>query len=46
VTDIKADVMIANFKTPDLSSRVATPEIENESLKATVYKLVLEGREA
>lgn len=45
VTDIKADVMIAYFKTPDLNDRVATLETENESLRATVDKLVLAGLE-
>lgn len=45
VTDIKADVMIAYLKTPDLSDRVATLETENGSLRATVDKLVLERLE-
>ncbi len=39
--DIKGDVMIAVFKTSDLTERVITLEAENESLKATVDKLVL-----
>ena len=43
--DIKADVMIAVFKTPDLSERVSALETENETLKATVDKLVLAGLE-
>ena len=45
VTDIKVEVMIAYFKTPDLSDRVATLETENGSLRATVDKLVLAGLE-
>ncbi len=52
VTDIKADVMIAYFKTPDLNDRVAALEAENanikkdnESLKATVDTLVLSNLE-
>ncbi|MBE5990963.1 MAG: hypothetical protein E7247_01045 [Paenibacillaceae bacterium] len=52
VTDIKEDVMIAYFKTPDLNDRVAALEAENanikkdnESLKATVDTLVLSNLE-
>jgi hypothetical protein len=52
VTDIKADVMIAYFKTPDLNDRVAALEAENaeikkdnESLKTTVGTLVLSSLE-
>lgn len=52
VTDIKAEVMIAYFKTPDLNDRVAALEAENanikkdnESLKATVDTLVLSNLE-
>ena len=52
VTDVKADVMIAYFKTPDLNDRVAALEAENanikkdnESLKATVDTLVLSNLE-
>lgn len=45
VTDIKADVMIAVFKTPDLTERVAALEVENESLKATVGTLLLSSLE-
>lgn len=45
ITDIKADVMIAYFKTPDLNDRVAALEAEKESLRATVDKLVLAGLE-
>lgn len=43
--DIKGDVMIAVFKAPDLTERVAALETENETLKATVDKLVLAGLE-
>lgn len=46
VTDVKVDVMIAYFKTPDLNDRVAALEAEKESLRATVDKLVLAGLEA
>lgn len=45
ITDIKADVMIAHFKTPDLSEKVAAQTAEIESLRATVDKLVLAGLE-
>lgn len=52
VTDIKVDVMIAYFKTPDLNDRVAALEAENaeikkdnESLKTTVGTLVLSSLE-
>ncbi len=45
VTDIKAEVMIAYFKTPDLNDRVAALKAEKESLRATVDKLVLAGLE-
>ena len=44
--DIRGDVMIAVFKTPDLSERVSVLETENATLKATVDKLVLAGLEA
>jgi hypothetical protein len=43
--DIKGDVMIAVFKTPDLTERVAALEVENESLKATVGNLLLSSLE-
>ncbi|WP_313339822.1 hypothetical protein [Lacrimispora sp.] len=43
--DIRGDVMVAVFKTPDLSERVSALETENETLKATVDKLVLAGLE-
>lgn len=43
--DIKGDVMIAVFKTPDLTERVAALEVENESLKATVGTLLLSSLE-
>ncbi|PPK77489.1 hypothetical protein BXY41_11627 [Lacrimispora xylanisolvens] len=52
VTDRKADVIIAYFKTPDLQERVAALEAENaeikkdnESLKTTVGTLVLSSLE-
>jgi len=45
VTDVKGDVMIAYFKTPDLQERVSTLEKENASLKATVDTLVLSNLE-
>lgn len=41
VTDIKVDVMIAYFKTPDLTEKVAAQTAEIESLRATVDLLVL-----
>jgi hypothetical protein len=43
--DIKGDVMIAVFKAPDLTERVAALEVENESLKATVGTLLLTSLE-
>lgn len=43
--DVKGDVMIAVFKTPDLTERVAALEVENESLKATVGTLLLTNLE-
>ena len=43
--DIKADVMIAHFRKPDLTDKVAAQEKEIEALKATVDKLVLAGLE-
>ena len=45
VTDIKVEVMIAYFKTPDLTETVAAQTAEIESLRATVDKLVLAGLE-
>jgi hypothetical protein len=39
--DVKGDVVIAVFKSPDLTERVAALEVENESLKATVGTLLL-----
>lgn len=45
VTDIKVDVMIAYFKTPDLTEKVAAQTAEIESLRATVDKLVLSSLE-
>ncbi|SET70845.1 hypothetical protein SAMN05443270_1056 [Lacrimispora sphenoides] len=43
--DIKADVMIATFKTPGLRETVAAQTAEIESLKATVDTLVLSSLE-
>ncbi|WP_312448545.1 hypothetical protein [Lacrimispora sp.] len=43
--DVKADIMIAVFRTPDLTERVAALEAENQSLKATVDTLVLSSLE-
>ncbi|MEY8356783.1 hypothetical protein AALB39_26015 [Lachnospiraceae bacterium 54-53] len=45
VTEVKADVMIAYFKTPDLAERVTALEAENQSLRATVDTLVLSNLE-
>lgn len=41
VTPITADIMIATFRTPDLTERVAALETENQSLRETVNVLVL-----
>ncbi|WP_367567197.1 hypothetical protein [Lacrimispora sp.] len=41
VTPITADVMIASFRTPDLTDKVAAQAAEIETLKATVDMLVL-----
>lgn len=43
--DIRGDVMVAVFKTPDLSERVSALETENATLKATVGTLVLSSLE-
>jgi hypothetical protein len=43
--EVKADVMIATFKTPDLRETVAAQAAEIESLKATVDTLVLSSLE-
>lgn len=43
--DIKADVMIATFKTPGLRETVAAQAAEIETLKATVDTLVLSNLE-
>ncbi|MFT4005226.1 MAG: hypothetical protein QM683_06120 [Lacrimispora sp.] len=45
VTAIKTDVMIAIFRTPDLTERAAAMEAENQSLRATVDTLVLSSLE-
>lgn len=41
VTPITADIMIATFRTPDLTERVAALEAENAALRETVDTLVL-----
>ena len=45
VTSITADIMIATFRAPDLTERVAALEAENQSLRATVDTLVLSSLE-
>lgn len=45
VTEVKTDVMIAYFKTPDLAERVTALEAEKQELQETVDKLVLAGLE-
>ena len=52
ITEIKADVMIAYFRTPDLTEvvatqaeKLATQDAEIETLKATVDALVLSSLE-
>lgn len=45
VTDITAAVMIATFRTPDLTDKVAAQAAEIENLKATVDMLVLSSLE-
>lgn len=45
VTEIKADVMIAAFRTPDLTEKIAAQAAEIETLKATVDTLVLSSLE-
>lgn len=45
ITDVKADVMIATFRTPDLTEKVAEQAVEIETLKATVDMLVLSSLE-
>lgn len=45
VTEVKTDVMIAYFKTPDLAERVTALEAEKQALQETVDKLVLAGLE-
>jgi len=46
VTEIKADVMIAFFRTPDLREVVAAQAAEIESLKETVGTLLVSSLEA
>lgn len=43
--EVKADVMIATFKTPNLRETVAAQAAEIESLKATVDTLILSSLE-
>lgn len=45
VTPITADVMIATFRAPDLTEKVAEQAAEIENLKATVDMLVLSSLE-
>lgn len=45
ITEIKADVMIATFKTPGLRETVAAQATEIETLKATVDTLILSNLE-
>ena len=45
ITEVKADVMIAAFRTPDLTEKVASQAAEIENLKATVDTLVLSSLE-
>lgn len=45
ITEIKVDVMIAYFKTPDLAERVTALEAEKQALQETVDKLVLSSLE-
>ena len=45
ITEVKADVMIAAFRIPDLTEKVASQAAEIENLKATVDTLVLSSLE-
>lgn len=45
ITEVKADVMIAAFRTPDLTEKVEAQAAEIETLKATVDTLVLSSLE-
>ncbi len=45
ITEVKADVMIAAFRIPDLTEQVASQAAEIENLKATVDTLVLSSLE-
>jgi len=45
ITEVKADVMIAAFRTPDLTEKVEAQAVEIETLKATVDTLVLSSLE-
>jgi hypothetical protein len=44
-TEVKADVMIAAFRIPDLTEKVEAQATEIETLKATVDTLVLSSLE-
>ena len=45
ITEVKADVMIAAFRTPDLNEIVAAQAAEIKALTATVDTLVLSSLE-
>lgn len=45
ITEVKADVMIAVFRIPDLTEKVEAQAAEIETLKATVDTLVLSNLE-
>lgn len=45
ITEVKADVMIAAFRIPDLTEKVEVQSAEIENLKATVDMLVLSSLE-
>ena len=45
ITEVKADVMTAVFRTPDLTEKVEAQAAEIETLKATVDTLVLSSLE-
>lgn len=45
ITEVKADIMIAAFRIPDLTEKVEAQAAEIETLKATVDTLVLSSLE-
>jgi len=45
ITEVKTDVMIAAFRTPDLTEKIEAQAAEIETLKATVDTLVLSNLE-